>query len=506
MKHLARKATDVLLCHGSNNFAIVVACNTCVSENYSGVSQLLRDTMSVCVANNINVQLINSDGANYKAVKEVAQEYRISGVSCACHLPKNIRNFMMEDKKQNRILLVPVHKVHILSNQSQYNSICKQTGVNFVTVDISGIISETVFQISHGGSNSKKVIFQCLLSNEGYVPYFDESYQYAFKTVSDKSGVSLSFYSLDHSFDILTFRCSKPDQVTIQSTGLIVQKVSMDTVRKTYEGDIQVQRLINWEAMHCSDKMKESLMADLCSDEYLKLLEERYSEFPGLYKYLKMMNCVYHPPAQDKSIENVITNYTTALEIANDIRDLTKNFSGPYGLSMETYAALELNVEGIRSLYSYLQGHKKDNGELLTFKTRLLLTNRLEGLFGRARQIMRRFTAYQFQFILTKLVTECLYFLHPERKHTMTLGKRSHYIDYLTERSPDVDQSVKQLLELYTKRSIGQKSYSFTQEEGTQAMELAWAFHMPKVKIIRDSYYGAKYNDVGMLHMMRHKK
>ncbi|MNE81747.1 hypothetical protein D3C80_1784180 [compost metagenome] len=56
-KDLARKATVVLLCHASNHFAIPIACDTCTSETSSTIAQLLRNCVTSCKSENINVQL-----------------------------------------------------------------------------------------------------------------------------------------------------------------------------------------------------------------------------------------------------------------------------------------------------------------------------------------------------------------------------------------------------------------------------------------------------------------
>lgn len=96
-----------------------------------------------------------------------------------------------------------------------------------------------------------------------------------------------------------------------------------------------------------------------------------------------------------------------------------------------------------------------------------------------------------------------MYFLHPERKHCMTLGKRSHYIAFVPTDKQSVstaDENIKKLLHQCTERNAGTKIQLYERS----ARELAWALHMQKVKVVRDSYYGEKYSDAGKLFMMIH--
>jgi len=54
----------------------------------------------------------------------------------------------------------------------------------------------------------------------------------------------------------------------VECTEYIVQQVSMETIRATYEHhdhSRKVQKFIAWESMHVTDKMKESFMADICT-------------------------------------------------------------------------------------------------------------------------------------------------------------------------------------------------------------------------------------------------
>ncbi len=57
---------------------MVVGCNTCVSETTAKVSTFLRQILDECAKNDLDVQLLNSDGASYDAVKNVAEEYNIA--------------------------------------------------------------------------------------------------------------------------------------------------------------------------------------------------------------------------------------------------------------------------------------------------------------------------------------------------------------------------------------------------------------------------------------------
>ena len=139
----------------------------------------------------------------------------------------------------------------------------------------------------------------------------------------------------------------------------------------------------------------------------------------------------------------------------------------------------------------------------ILFKTRLLTTNRLEGLFGRARQIMRRFTHFQFVMIVSKLLRECLAYLNPKRKHNMYFGK-SHYLDASNTSQDNITQCTKLYEEIKKKRNEKRMDYSHT--DLIFALELAHLHHMPKVKILRASYYGAAYNRLGELVYKRDNK
>ena len=154
----------------------------------------------------------------------------------------------------------------------------------------------------------------------------------------------------------------------------------MDTVRKTYEHDPQVQKIIAWQGMHCDDKMKESYMSVSCSDAYLAILRKRYSHFQGLIMYLDMMNHVYHGAASDKTLDEVLIGYKSALNIAESMRLLTEDLDGVYGVTDATYKSLKLNVDGVTKLLNYI--NTKMDPSQFQFSTRLLLTNRLE--IGRA--------------------------------------------------------------------------------------------------------------------------
>ena len=497
LEHLARKATVVIVCHASNSFHILAACSTCSSEKNSDVAKLLRGTLTVCKESNVNVQQINSDGASLEAVKSVTVEFGISGASCVCHWNKICRNNLLADAKYHRPILIPVEKVHLITEQSQYNSKIVYRGLNFITVEISNVDTEFDLQILKG--NGRDVLFEARISKDGCLPYFDDNMESGYRVELDATSFSLNFsiYKKRHSFDNLIFKCSTTS-AQISCCGYIVQRVTMDTIRKTYEDDPDVQKLISWEGMHCTDKMKESYMAEICSDEYLDILSKKFPQYPGLYQYLRMMNLAYQPSAADKPLAHVELAMKDALDIVEEMRDLTKYLDGSYGLSQQGYTALKMNVSGISRLIQYLATAQKP----MHFSTRLYLTNRLEGLFGRARDIMRRFTHYQFMFILTKLVNEMLQFLHPDRKHNMQLGKKTHYI-HIVEDKKIKGIEAKALFDKYRSKS-GRSSYPYSEEEGKKAQELAVAFYLPRVKNLRASYYGAKYNDLGKLYLARH--
>jgi hypothetical protein len=389
-KHLARKATVVLLCHSSDHFAIPIACSTFISGKHDTVCQLLKDCLSQCIKHDINVQLLNSDGSNYSAVKEASEEYKIGAVNCSCHLGKNIRNPLKDDE---RTILVPAHKIEILASDKDITKPvkCIQEGVNFITVNIDGIQAAFDFQIILPG-RTPTILFDAKFGLKTSDLYFNDKYESGFTFSSDKTSLSLSIYSLKSELDLLIFR-SSATEASIECVGYVVQHVSMDTIRATYEDKAYgslVQKLIPWEAMHVTDKMKESLMADICCSEYLHVLKDLFPQFPGLYNYLKMMNCVYHPSASDESIDIVIDKLDRAISIVESMRDLTKDLNGSFGVTENTYQSLILNQSG----YKHIQQYMKNNN--LSFSTRLLLTNRLEGLFSRCRLIMRRYLILNF--------------------------------------------------------------------------------------------------------------
>jgi DNA polymerase III epsilon subunit-like protein len=508
MKHLARKATVVLLCHAGNSFSIVAGCNTCVSEKNSEVAELLRDTVQECRSNGVNVQVLNSDGANYEAVKTVATEFDISAVNCSCHLAKNVRNVLLADVKYNRTILMPLKQVQLISDPTQYNCNIYQPEMNMITVEIDDVEESFKFQIKKGSTNSDRVLFQANICKSGTYPFFDPTVESGWRIVYDndeketKFSIRFSIFIPRHNFQTLTVKCTSTT-ATIKCTGHIVQKISMDTIRKTYEGDLDVQNVISWETMHVRDKMNESLMAQLCSDQYLEVLHKKYPLLPGLHNYLTMMRNIYYPASSGTDIRLVKVSYLFALKTIEQMRELTQYLDGLYGVTDATYKSLKLNVDGVDKLITYINKNPV-NGKPIEFCSRLLLTNRLEGLFGRARLIMRRFTHFQFMFILTKLVDESLYFLHPKKKHTDSFGKKCHYLSFKDD-NPTNRIECEKLFNEYMQMNRGQKIHTFTNDQLAKAMELARAFHMPKVKIIRDSYYGAKYNDIGKFEMMRNK-
>lgn len=513
-KHLARKATVVLLCHTSDQFAIPAAYTTCVSETTDGVSTLFRNTMNSCIKHGVNVQLLNSDGANYSAVKGIANEFKIGAVNCACHLGKNVRNPLLQDIQHNRTLLIPVHTIDILQDKTGgdlHHTKCRQEHVNFITVDIDDITDKFELQIAVPIRGGRSVLFEGTFFAHSCDLYFSDNYQSSYIFSKDKSKASLSIYSLEKKLDDLVFRCSNTT-ARINCTGYVVQKVSMDSVRATYENDLEVQKLMSWEGMHCTDKMKESFMADLCSDKYLDLLKTKYPQYPGIHTYLTIMNSIYHPSASNKPLEEVLTKYETALGEIEKMRDLMKNFDGLYGVTDATYDSLVLCIAGCKHLKQYLANNPRSDGNPISFSSRLLLTNRLEGLFGRCRLMMRRFTHFQFQMIISKLVTECLLFLNPERKHSMIYGKKSHYMEFMhdqknksTENREDISDIVKNMLNAFTSSQKVSSQAEFTDNDCKEAICLAEKFHMPKVKVLRDSYYGPRLNDLNKLIQTRNK-
>ncbi len=376
VKDLSRKATVGLLCHTSNHFAVPIACDTCISETTDTIVQLLRNCIQLCKQEKLNIQLLNSDGANYTAVKRVANEFGIAAANCVCHLGKNCRNPLLDD---DRTILVPVHQVNILTVSKFIEPTkCVQEGVNFITIII--VVDRPVcLEVFVPQGPKMRRLFCGNFSVDSCDIHFDNEFESDYTYSNKERTISVSIYSLVKAFDQLIFQSSA--ELSIDCIGFIVQQVSMDTVRATFEDTDHgylVQQCISWEGMHCVDKMNESFMSEITSDKYLSLLKEYFPQFPGLLKYLTIAHNIYHPSASECDIGVVLKKLQLAMTDLKTIRGLTTNFKGKFGMTDATYSSLELNISACQHITQYMKDHN-----LSEFSTRLLLTNRLEGLFGR---------------------------------------------------------------------------------------------------------------------------
>lgn len=54
--------------------------------------------------------------------------------------------------------------------------------------------------------------------------------------------------------------------------------------------------------------------------------------------------------------------------------------------------------------------------------------------------------------ILTKMVHECILFLHPSRKHSKMYNKQRHYIDFVPveHRNSTLDEQISKMLKAFT--------------------------------------------------------